>query len=327
MRFKKSTIIFGILFLSLIFMSAGINAADSTTSFDSTNSEIGQIISMLNQSGGIPIKITTTASTNWTQFAISLMVGSIFILFFFGSLLISGMKAAATKIYFYALKEKTKRHILFIKHTESALFSTSMINSETVNQIAEALNEFKGKPFDLILHTPGGEVFSAMYISRILKQYPGYIRTIVPMVCMSGGTLLALSTDELVMAPTACLGPVDPQIGSLFKFGSAKSWDYIRKFKGKKADDSSLSMALTGKQYTKSIRAHLVNIMDFGLNDEQKKTFANFLTSGDVEHAFALTPSELTKFGLKIRNITNSKFMAKMINFISKTGKEGVTYV
>jgi ClpP class serine protease len=30
---------------------------------------------------------------------------------------------------------------------------------------------------------------------------------------MSGGTLLALAVDEIVMAPNAVLGPVDPQLG------------------------------------------------------------------------------------------------------------------
>jgi ClpP class serine protease len=161
----------------------------------------------------------------------------------------------------------------------------------------------------------------------MLKQYPGHIRTIIPMYSMSGGTLLALSTDELVMSPTSCLGPVDPQLGTLFKFGSAKSWDKILKFKGKKADDSSISLAYTGKQYTKSIRDHMLKTVDFGLSPAQKKSFVNFITSGEVEHACALTPMELKGFGFKIRKINNNKFMEKMINFISKVGSEGVTYV
>lgn len=290
-------------------------------------SEVGELISYMNQTGGIPITVTTTAATNWTQYVTSLLLSSFFILFFFGQVIGDGLKAASTKVYFKLLKKKTGRHMIFIKHTDNDLFSASMIDQKTVNKIAEALNEFKGKPFDLILHTPGGEVFSAMYISRMLKSYPGHIRTIVPMYAMSGGTLLALSTDELVMAPNACLGPVDPQLGSLFKYGSAKSWDFIRKFKGKRAEDSSLSLALTGSQYTKSIREHLINTMDFNLSPEQKKRFASFLTSGDVEHAFPLTPVELSKFGLRIRKAKNQKFLSKMIDFISKTGKEGVTYV
>jgi len=296
----------------------GVSTADS---------DADKLIEYLNQTGGIPVTITTIATTNWSQYVTSLLISSLVIFFFFGQLLVESFKAMTTKIYFSLLKRKTGRHIIFIKHTENDLFSASMIDSKTVNKIAEAMNKFKGKPFDLILHTPGGEVFSAMYISRLLKEYPGHIRTIIPMYAMSGGTLLALSTDELVMTPTACLGPVDPQLGTLFKYDSAKSWDYIRKFKGKRAEDSSLSLALTGKQYTKSIKEHLINTMDFGLTPKQKYTFADFLTAGGVEHAFPLTPSELSKFGLNIRKAKNEKFLTKMIDFISKSGKEGVTYV
>ena len=37
----------------------------------------------------------------------------------------------------------------------------------------------------------------------------------VPHYAMSGGTLLALAADEIVMDPNAVLGPVDPQIGAV----------------------------------------------------------------------------------------------------------------
>jgi ClpP class serine protease len=304
----------------------GFISADDATS-TSSNSDMSQLIQMINQSGGIPIKVTATAATNWSQYFLSLLISSLMLIWIFGAMFVTGVKTAFTKAYFTILKAKTKRHILFIKHTEQGLFDASMIDQKTLSKVAEALNEFKGKPFDMIIHTPGGEVFSAMYISRMLKQYPGHIRTIIPMYSMSGGTLLALSTDELVMAPSSCLGPVDPQLGTLFKFGSAKSWDRILKFKGKKAEDSSISLAYTGKQYTQSIKNHMLKTVDFGLSKSQKETFINFITSGDVEHAYALTPMELKNFGFKIRKIHNDKFMEKMINFISKNGSEGVTYV
>ena len=37
----------------------------------------------------------------------------------------------------------------------------------------------------------------------------------VPHYAMSGGTLLALAADQIVMDPNAVLGPVDPQLGPL----------------------------------------------------------------------------------------------------------------
>jgi len=325
MKTKKTLVILLLGLLMLQFCASFILAADASTS--AASSDIDKVIEMINKTGGIPITIKTNVATNWSQYVTSLLISSIMLFWIFGSMLHLGIKSVATKTYFKILKRKTGRHFLFIKHTSADLFDTSMIDQKTMTKVAEAMNEFKGKPFDLILHTPGGEVFAAMFISRMLKQYPGHIRTIVPMVCMSGGTLLALSTDELIMAPTSCLGPCDPQLGGIFRYGSSKSWNKILKFKGKKADDASISLAYTGKQYTKSIHDHLMNVVDFGLAPKAKKTFVDFITSGDVEHAYALTPVELTKFGFKIRKMTNQKFTEKMINFISKTGSEGVTYV
>ena len=215
---------------------------------------------------------------------------------------------------------------MVIKHTQGDLFSQSMINQETLKDITLALNKFKGKPFDLIIHTPGGDIFSAIFISRLFKKYTGKIRAIIPLYAMSGGTLLALSCNELYMSDTACLGPVDPQLGSFFRFGSAKSWDKILKLKGKKAEDQSISFAHTGKQYTQSIKNHLMDTIDFGLNKKDKKILSDFLTSGNVEHAHPLTRTDLQAFGIPIKDISSKKMLEKLIKFIGRTSNEGVTY-
>jgi ClpP class serine protease len=290
------------------------------------NETLGQIfITGLNASQGIPISMTTTTTTNWTQLIISLAVSSIFLLWMLGQSFSGGLSEIFGKLKLRSLKRLTGRHIIFIKHTTSDLFSSSMINQDTLSKIQKALLKFKGKPFDLVLHTPGGEIFSALYISRLIKSYPQPVRAIVPGYAMSGGTLLSLSCSEIYMGNTACLGPVDPQLGSLFKFGSAKSWNHIVKFKGKKADDSSISMALMGKQYTDSMRKHIEKIVDFDLSPKNKKSFIEFITSGEVEHAFALTKEQLSIFGLKVKDIP-TRIQNTLLKLILKKGMEGVTY-
>jgi hypothetical protein len=59
----------------------------------------------------------------------------------------------------------------------------------------------------------GGLVLAASQIADALRAHPGRVTVFVPHYAMSGGTLLALSADEIVMAPHAVLGPVDPQLG------------------------------------------------------------------------------------------------------------------
>src|SRR5437867_6624984 len=70
-------------------------------------------------------------------------------------------------------------------------------------------------PIDLIIHTPGGLVLAAGQIAHALKRHRAKVTVFVPHYAMSGGTLIALAADEIVMDPNAVLGPVDPQIGDL----------------------------------------------------------------------------------------------------------------
>jgi ClpP class serine protease len=248
-------------------------------------------------------------------------------LFFFGQLLGEKVDNTAVKLTLKAIKRATGRNIIFIKHTSSGMFNQSMIDQKTSLKLSEAMAKFEGKDFDLILHTPGGEVFSSLMISRILKQYPGKIRAVIPQFAMSGGTLLALSADEIIMNRTACLGPVDPQLGSLFKFGSAKSWEKIVKFKGKRAEDQSISFALEGGKYTKTIRNHLSDVIDLGMTPKNKAAFVKFLTTGDVEHAFSLTPDRLKQMGVPVKIMENPKVINALTKAISKIAGEGLTYV
>src|SRR3989454_11215365 len=66
---------------------------------------------------------------------------------------------------------------------------------------------------DLVLHTPGGLVLASVQIARAIRHRQGKGTVVGPHYAMSGGTLIALGADEIVMAPHAVLRPVDPQLG------------------------------------------------------------------------------------------------------------------
>src|SRR4029434_4776671 len=68
-------------------------------------------------------------------------------------------------------------------------------------------------PLDLVLHTPGGLVLAALQIARAIHKHKGKVTAFVPHYAMSGGTLISLAADEIVMSEHAVLGPVDPQLG------------------------------------------------------------------------------------------------------------------
>src|SRR5256885_1550811 len=68
-------------------------------------------------------------------------------------------------------------------------------------------------PLDLVLHTPGGLVLASLQIGRAIHKHKGKVTAVVPHYAMSGGTLIALAADEIVMSEDAVVGPVDPQEG------------------------------------------------------------------------------------------------------------------
>lgn len=271
----------------------------------------------------IPLEITQT--TNPYQFYLALILGSFAIFWVIGNVL--GMKIkegyAMLNLIYFRLKYKSN-HLMIIKHTQNELFNPSMINQSTLRRVQDALIDFKGKPFDLILYTPGGEIFSATYISRMFKNYPGKIRSFIPVYSMSGGTFLALSTDEIYMNENSCLGAVDPQLGNLFKFGSARSWKEVLKVKKNKAEDSSISFKFIGEQYTKSMKESIRELLKGKVLQKDMNKIVNLLVSGDIEHGFNLTKDILRAYGLPIKNIgpKTNNYLHKLIKHLP----EGVSY-
>jgi ATP-dependent protease ClpP protease subunit len=74
----------------------------------------------------------------------------------------------------------------------------------------------RSKGLDLILHTPGGDLAATESIIDYLNSMFNYdIRTIIPQISMSAGTMLALSSKEIMMGKQSNLGPIDPQMGGI----------------------------------------------------------------------------------------------------------------
>jgi ClpP class serine protease len=64
-----------------------------------------------------------------------------------------------------------------------------------------------------VLHTPGGLVLAALQIAKAIREHKAKVTAVVPHYAMSGGTLIALAADKIVMCKHSVLGPIDPQLG------------------------------------------------------------------------------------------------------------------
>src|SRR6266850_1210256 len=115
---------------------------------------------------------------------------------------------ARTKLLERFQGERKSRVIAMIHRQETVSVLgvpvSNFIDIEDSEEILRAIRATPNdQPIDLILHTPGGLVLAAEQIARALVEHKGKITVFVPHYAMSGGTLIALAADEIVMAAKA----------------------------------------------------------------------------------------------------------------------------
>lgn len=64
----------------------------------------------------------------------------------------------------------------------------------------------------LLLHTPGGVVAAVETIVGYLHRKFSNIIAVIPVYAMSGGTMISLASNKIVMGKQSQLGPIDPQM-------------------------------------------------------------------------------------------------------------------
>ncbi|RMD67675.1 MAG: hypothetical protein D6819_10995, partial [Gammaproteobacteria bacterium] len=117
-------------------------------------------------------------------------------------------------------KERKSKVIVMIQRQELltllGLPISRYITIEDSEKVLRAIRSTpKDTPIDVVLHTPGGMVLAVRQIAQALLDHPAKVTAFIPHYAMSGGTLIALAADRIVMDPHAVLGPLDPQIKNI----------------------------------------------------------------------------------------------------------------
>ncbi len=159
------------------------------------------------------------------------------------------------------------------------------------------------KPIALILHTPGGLVLAAAQIAMALKRHPAKKIVIVPHYAMSGGTLIALAADEILMDRNAVLGPLDPQIAiAPGQAVPAPSIVKVARLKGDKASDQTLVLADVAEKAIKEMQELIVKLVSDKLGEEKARELAKLLTEGRWTHDYPITFDEAKQLGLPVKD-------------------------
>ncbi|HIE33174.1 MAG TPA: hypothetical protein EYP81_03910 [Thermodesulfobacteriaceae bacterium] len=153
-------------------------------------------------------------------------------------------------------------------------------------------------PIDIILHTPGGLVLAALQIARAVKKHPAKVTAFVPHYAMSGGTLIALAADEIVMDEHAVLGPVDPQLG---QFPAASILRVAREKPLEHVDDQTLIMADMAEKALRQMKENLRDLLSDRYPPEKVEELAEVLSQGHWTHDYPITFEEAKKLGLPVK--------------------------
>jgi ClpP class serine protease len=198
-------------------------------------------------------------------------------------------------------KERNATVITLIHRQETISFLgipiVRHIDIDDAHSVLRAIRESpSGRDIEIILHTPGGLVLAASQIAKALADHDGRIIAVVPHYAMSGGTLIALSADEIVVDRHAALGPVDPQLGQ----HAAASLVEVSRMPGDH-DDETLLMADVGRKALRQIGVLTTQLLSRYMDPVRAQEVAGILSQGTWTHDHPLMVNDLRQLGLPVR--------------------------
>jgi ClpP class serine protease len=201
------------------------------------------------------------------------------------------------------IEKKRKSRVIALIHRQETMSFIGFplikyISIEDSEQILRAIRMTpKDMPIDLILHTPGGLVLATEQIARALKKHPAKVTVMVPHYAMSGGTLLALSADEIIMDENAVLGPVDPQLG---QFPAASILKVVKKKSAEKIEDNTLILADESEKAIRQVQSFVKWCLEDKFPEEKAKELAQTFSEGRWTHDYPLMVETLRELGIPV---------------------------
>jgi ClpP class serine protease len=212
------------------------------------------------------------------------------------------LQAARLKLMREIESKRGSRVITLIHRQETmALLGFPLFRYIDIDDSEEVLRAVKltddEVPIDLILHTPGGLVLASEQIAHALCCHPAKVTVFVPHYAMSGGTLLALAADEIVMDENAVLGPVDPQLG---EYPAVSIIRAVEQKDVNEVDDKTLILADVARKAIAQVQSRATVILSEHMEAEKAEALAATLSEGRWTHDYPITVEEAQELGLNV---------------------------
>ena len=196
-----------------------------------------------------------------------------------------------------------KSRVIALVHRQETMsfLGFPLVRYIDINDSEEILRAIKltdpDTPIDLIIHTPGGLVLAAGQIAQALRRHRAKVTVLVPHYAMSGGTLIALAADEIIMSPYAVLGPVDPQLG---QYPGASLVKVVEQKPINKVDDETLILADVSRKAIVQVKNASRELLMRHMAQDQAESLADKLATGTWTHDYPISAEEATRLGLSI---------------------------
>ncbi|MBO9997676.1 MAG: hypothetical protein J7641_01500 [Cyanobacteria bacterium SID2] len=232
-------------------------------------------------------------------------------------------------------QRRGSRAILMIHRQESisllGIPISRFINIEDSEQVLRAIRLTPPDvPIDLILHTPGGLVLATEQIARALVRHRAKVTVFIPHYAMSGGTMLAMAADEIVMDENAVLGPVDPQLGNV---AAASVLKVLADKPISAIDDQTLVTADMARKAIRQVQKFVRTLLEDSfpkqkVDPEKIDRIIEALTTGIVTHDYPISVEEAKEMGLPVTVGLPSEIYSLMDLYPQPmTGRPSVQYI
>lgn len=159
-----------------------------------------------------------------------------------------------------------------------------------VDGFTDLIDNSDSEEVDVLLHSPGGAPDATERIVKMLRDAFESVSFLVPHSAYSAATMLCLSGDEVILHPSASLGPIDPQIDGTPARAIKKGFENVRELLVKEGPDALPAYIPLIEKYS----LHLLEICDD--SEELAKGLVeewlhNYMFDGDdsmedtIEHA------------------------------------------
>ena len=202
-------------------------------------------------------------------------------------------------------RQRRSRVILLVHRQETmSLLGFPVFRYIDVNDSEEVL-----RAIHLTDPAPGGLVLASLQIARAIHKHKGKVTAFVPHYAMSGGTLIALAADEIVMSEYAVIGPVDPQLG---QYPAASILKAVAKKPVAEVDDNTLILADQAEKAMTQVRESVRELLTGKCPQEKVEELAKLLSEGTWTHDHPITFEVAKSFGLPVRSDIPPEFLDLM---------------